>query len=538
MTDTFEDLKLGPELVAGAESIGWDAPSGLQRDAVARIRRGNNVVLHGSAGSGHVGAYGLGVLDRLAQGDDPPTTPAALVLVPDAPTASATAESLARLATPAGLAARAIGPGWIGSAHVLVASAADALTAVRASTLKLDEIIALVVDGADLLADAGQWGAVETLVDSVPGAAQRVVVTGRFDDAIDAFIEGHVRKAMTVPPRTEPAQPGSDAPMIRYAVVAETDKAAAAMALLDALGDSVAVVCRTVDRAADVERTLAARGASGGAGSGDRDLVVLPRAEADQRSIQARVLSYDVPFDTDELTALHGNGGAVVVTPRERSHLLRVAARAGLRLQAVAIPARSQTSVDALRDRLRELAAGDLTPELALLEPLLNDIPAVEVAAAAIRLAWAGGGAIEAGRTGPAQPSSGAAPPPDAGTWVHLFMDIGKRDEVGPGDIVGAITGEAGVSGDRVGKIDIRESHSTVEVATSVAPTVIEALNGRTLKGRSLRVDYDRKSRGDGGSRPDAGSGSGGSGRGGSGRGGPGRSSSGRSGGGRGGRGH
>ena len=57
------------------------------------------------------------------------------------------------------------------------------------------------------------------------------------------------------------------------------------------------------------------------------------------------------------------------------------------------------------------------------------------------------------------------------------------------------------MSGDRVGKIDIRESHSTVEVATEVAGTVIEALNGRTLKGRSLRVDYDRKDRGTGGAR-------------------------------------
>ncbi len=535
MTGTFEDLKLGPELVAGAESMGWDAPSGLQRDAVAKIRRGNNVVLHGSAGSGHVGAYGLGILDRLVQGDETPAAPAALVLVPDARTASATAESLARLAAPAGLAVRALGPGWSGAANVLVASAADALSAVRASTLKLDGILALVVDGADLLADADQWPALETLADSIPGAAQRVVVTGRFDDAIDAFLEGHVRKAMTVPPRTDPSAPGSDPAMIRYAVTAEGDKPDAAVALLGALGSSVAVVCRTVDRAADVERTLAARGVAGGAGrddadgSVDRDLIVLPRAEADQRSIQADVLSYDAPFDADELTALHGKGGAVLVTPRERAHLMRTAARAGLRLQAVATPTPDRTAVDALRDRIRELAQGDLAPELALLEPLLAEIPAAEVAAAAIRLARSGPGVPSAagpaapGAAGPSRPGAGAAPPPDAGTWVHLFMDIGKRDDVGPGDIVGAITGEAGVSGDRVGKIDIRESHSTVEVATAVAATVIEALNGRTLKGRSLRVDYDRKSRGEGGDRSGGGSGRSSAGRSSAGRGGSGR---------------
>ncbi len=497
MTDTFDDLKLVPELVAGAESMGWDAPSGLQRDAMAKIRRGNNVVLHASAGSGHVGAYGLGVLDRLAQAEDL-AAPAALVLVAETHTASAIAGSLAFLAAPIGLAVRALGPGWRDDAHLLVASATQALAAVRGSDLKLDGITALVVDGADLLLDTGQWSALEALADATPGS-QRVVVTGRFDETIDAFIEGHARKAMTVPPRTESGNPPADAPAVRYAVAPETEKAGAAVELLEGLGDGVAVICRTVDRTADTERALAARGVAGP----DRNLLVLPWTEADQRSVQASVLSFDVPFDAHEMRELHGKGGAVLVTARERAHLLRIAARAGIRLQAVATTSPARTEVETLRDRLRELAAGDLTAELALLEPLLRDVPAAEVAAAAIRLARSSAAATGTGAGEATHPprgsgdpaAAGTAPPPTAGTWVHLFMDIGKRDDVGPGDIVGVITGEAGVSGDQVGKIDIRESHTTVEVATSVASTVIEALNGRTLKGRSLRVDYDRKNR-------------------------------------------
>lgn len=309
---------------------------------------------------------------------------------------------------------------------------------------------------------------------------------------------------MTVPPRSEPEQPAADAATVRYAIAPEHQKLDAAVQLLSEMEGSAAVVCRTVDRADTVERALAGRGVLAPEGD-ERRILVLPRTEADQRSVQADVLSYDVPFDADELAALHGKGGAILVTPRERSHLLRSAGRAGLRVQAVAMPTPHRSAADELRDRLRDLARADLTAELALIEPLLDELPAAEVAAAAVRL----------GRTGPAAASApgpvaapgsgsrptGSAPPPSAGTWVHLFMDIGQRDDVGPGDIVGAITGEAGVSGDRVGKIDIRESHSTVEVATEVAGTVIEALNGRTLKGRSLRVDYDRKDRGTGGAR-------------------------------------
>lgn len=510
MMETFDDLKLAPELVAGAETLGWDAPAGLQRDAVAVIRRGNNVVLHGSAGSGAVGAYGLGILDRLIRSDDEPASPAALVLVPDFHTASAVADSLGRLAVATPVAVGAMGPGWAAGAHLLVAAAGTALDAVHASALKLDSLQALVIDGADRLMDTGHRDAAETLIDSVPGDAQRVLVTGRFDDPIDRFIEGHVRRAMTVPPRSQHGDPAASAPTVTYSVVPEGEKLDAAVELLSELDGTVAVVCRTVDRAAETERGLAARGVTDPAGASP-SVVVLPRTEADRRSVQAAVLSFDVPFDAEELEALHGKGGVVLVTPAQREHLLRIARRAGLRVRATAAPVRARTAVDELRDRLRAIARTDLAPELALLAPLLDDLPAPEVAAAALRLGretgsdpggeerfGAGPGAPRGGESGGGTPA-GAAPPPEAGTWVHLFMSVGERDEAGPGDILGAITGEAGVDGDRVGKIDIRESHTTVEVATEVAGRVIEALNGRTLKGRSLRVDYDRKDRGSGG---------------------------------------
>jgi ATP-dependent RNA helicase DbpA len=61
-----------------------------------------------------------------------------------------------------------------------------------------------------------------------------------------------------------------------------------------------------------------------------------------------------------------------------------------------------------------------------------------------------------------------------------------------PGDLLGAVTGEAGVAGDTVGRIDIKESHALIEVHDSVAQKVIKALNGITIRGRSVRADFDR----------------------------------------------
>jgi ATP-dependent RNA helicase DeaD len=97
--------------------------------------------------------------------------------------------------------------------------------------------------------------------------------------------------------------------------------------------------------------------------------------------------------------------------------------------------------------------------------------------------------------------TSGGAPAP----FTRLFVGVGERDGVRAGDLVGAIAGEADIPGSSVGKIDIRDTFSVVEVPADVAQRVIDAVNGTTIKGRSVRVDYDRG--GDRARRPPTGSG-------------------------------
>lgn len=520
MPGTFEELGIAAELVAGAEAIGWAAPSGLQRDAIPVVRRGNNAVLHAASGSGASGAYGLAVLDRLASAaaDE---TPRVLVLVPSLDAASRTADSLARLAAPAGLAVRALAPGWPARpADVLVASGAAAVAAIRDSSLKIDALTALVIDGADQLAATGQWDALETILEAIPAGAQRILVTARFDAVIDVLVERNLRKAMTIPPRpSDQGVGGATTSMARYVVAPDREKTAAVVALVGAAGGTdaaeVALICRTPARAERLAAELAARGVDL---DGSPRVLVLPRFDADRRSTQASVISCDVPFDADSLAELHARGGTVVATPRELTHLRLIASRAGFALEAVKLPvARTADPVEALRDRLRATALSeDLAADLALIEPLLDEFPAPELAAAALHLARSTTAADRAATADPARPAAttgptargAAAAPPPATAWIRLFITAGSRDGLGPGDLVGAITGETGLAGDQVGKIEVRESHSTVEVPSGAAESVIAALNGRSLRGRSIRVDYDRKERaqqkppGRGGSRP------------------------------------
>ncbi|HUE77172.1 MAG TPA: DEAD/DEAH box helicase [Longimicrobiales bacterium] len=521
MAESFEDLGITPELVAGAEDMGWDAPSALQRDAIPVLRRGNNAVLRASTGAGVTGAWGLAVLDRLAGFDDD-ASPLALVLTPSVDEASRAADALARIGATAGVTVRALAPGWTDRpARILVATAPAAIAAVRDSSLKLDALAILVLAGADRIQELDGWGAVETLTESVTGAGQRIVVTGAADRVLQEYLDRHVRKALSMPAR--PAEGGTPdtTGSLRYAVATDTAKLDALVAVLPSAGGTeVAVICRNRDRAEDLAAGLAARGiAVEGVATADAPrILVLSAAEADQRTTRASVVSCDVPFDSDALTALHSGGGTVIVTPSEVPHLRRIAAQAALRLQPMALPDHhAADQAEAARAAVREaVGEADLAAYLSLLRPLLEEHPAAEVAAAALYLArnagaarpgrGAGASAVGSAERGSGQlRSTGSGAPPPSTSYVRLFVSVGSRDDVNPGDLVGAITGEAGVAGETVGRIDIRESHSTVEVASADAARVIEALNGRTLKGRSVRVDYDRKDRpgsgGEGGGR-------------------------------------
>jgi ATP-dependent RNA helicase DeaD len=76
---------------------------------------------------------------------------------------------------------------------------------------------------------------------------------------------------------------------------------------------------------------------------------------------------------------------------------------------------------------------------------------------------------------------------------TRLFVNVGSRDNARPGDLVGAITNQGGITSDDVGKVEVRESHSIVEVSPAVVDGVIERVTGTTIKGRRAVVRRDEQ---------------------------------------------
>ena len=80
------------------------------------------------------------------------------------------------------------------------------------------------------------------------------------------------------------------------------------------------------------------------------------------------------------------------------------------------------------------------------------------------------------------------------GPTVRIFVGAGRRDKVRPNDLVGAVTGETSLRGNQIGRIDVRDKFSLVEVPAGAADEVVAKLRKGSVRGRQVTVRRDRDS--------------------------------------------
>ncbi|MYG81108.1 MAG: hypothetical protein F4187_04770 [Gemmatimonadetes bacterium] len=502
---SFEDLPLGPETVASLAAEGIEVPTPFQAAAIPVIARGNDLLGRAGPGSGTLVAYGAPLLDRLECGAG---SPVCLVICTGSRQATDLARSFARLCEASGARAAALAPSWnLPERADFLFVPADRFSALYDGTVGVANVGAVVLhDGDGVL--RGETDRLETFLRELPRECQRIFCGLPFGPDLRTLARRFTRHAVTIPPggragrRDGGSTDGRPGPQhsLNFVVV-EGDRAEAvlelAVSLLEDPGSvrHVLLHAASADQAADLGDFLAMHGYHSGPpgdvtvpvwlSSGEDEAARTALDSMDDASSVATV-SCSVPGGAPSATLRHlGAGPAwVLIAVRELGHLREVAAGAGLRLKRVrpGRPPRVSASLDELADRLHAVLSGpETTPYYLLVESLLDRFTAAEVAAGSLLLLDRDAAAKKA------PPKEGVPEP-----WSRLFVSAGQQDDIGPRELLGAITSESGIAGNRVGRIDVRERHSLVEVRESAAGKVIAALNGTTLGGRALRVDYDR----------------------------------------------
>jgi hypothetical protein len=452
-----------------------------------------------------------------------------LVLVPDADTALAVAQAVlpagdvAPLLVPVTSAAR--GARLLANPPAAIVGApADIAALLPSGLLKLDQVAQLFVLQADLTLALVDEPSITTLMTELPKEGARTLSMASETDAVTAFAKSYMKRPRRV--GDDVVAEGSAPVNVQYVLVSAGTRTAALRRVLDAVNAVSTIV--VAPEAAQVDEANAALRALGYTGSSD----VQATSGTVETHSALRVL-YDVPATRAALDAAMGGNPVqtiALVTPRQVAHLRSLLTGGSLIYFVLPDTMASAIGRDGARmGELRKiLAEGVSARELAALEPLLDDNDALEIAAAALRLlereretakalrigvttaqpkevkrALAATAAQElesssvsapasyepAAAQAPASAPRSEGPPPE---FQVLWFNIGNDDGATASSFVGAITGESGLDRSVVGTIDMRDSHTLVEVSGAHAEQIVAAMNASTMRNRQVIARIDR----------------------------------------------
>jgi len=465
----LEALHLTPNVAARLALAGWTAEHTPVRAAAPVAARGTNLVVAAPPSPAWAGPALAGLLSRRAA----EAAGLAVVLCP-----SESVEEWARLV--AYLAAdthlrlgAAQTPGRLtrllrsGAVDLVLTSPDNAEELIRHAALKMESVAAVVLVWPERWPDAG---AITRLSADLPAESQRLLITA---DPVTAgpLIERYSWRAPVAD--LLGSIPTGDPPQVRIAPVSWRGRVAALAELVEQLDPESCTVWTADTRDHEAIRsTLAASGMAA-------NVTTAVPASA------SLVLAYDLPAPAALRQLVAVGETVLLVPPGTEAYAGRIAPqRRPVHLMGALDRARSE--LETARREVAGLLQGEQPTEgLLAIAPLLERYEAPAVAGALWQL-WRA-------RPVPAAAAPVARPP----SGVRLWIGAGKRDEVGQGDVMGALTRYAAVARDAIGKIEIRESFTLVELASGVdAEAVAEKVTGRSIGKRRLvaRVDRGRAS--------------------------------------------
>ncbi|NOT11283.1 MAG: ATP-dependent RNA helicase DbpA [Methylococcaceae bacterium] len=454
-TAEFSSLPIKPALLENIKSIGYNHLTPIQAESLPPILEGKDVIAQAKTGSGKTACFGIGLLSRLevnrfsVQG---------MVVCPTRELADQVCKEIRKLArftqnikvlalcggVPFGPQADSLEHG----VHIVVGTPGRLQEHLRKRSLRLNQLKILVLDEADRMLDMGFEEAVSDVISYAPTHRQTLLFSATFADPIRELSKKFQYKPVTV----SVEERHQDIAIEQRFFQIEKGRRTNALGYLLAFyrPESTVIFCNTKKDCHAIANELDSSGFSvqalhGDLEQNDRDQVLVRFANKscsilvatdvaarglDIKELQA-VINYELPWD-----------------PEVYVHRIGRTGRAGKKGFALSLCTQQElTRVKAIEDyqngpvKWDEVAPFQMAGEHRLDPPMIT--------------LWIGGG---------------------------------RKDKVRPGDILGALTGDDGIAGTQVGKIDIFDHHAYVAIKRDSVNSALTCLRNGKIKGRSFTV--------------------------------------------------
>ena len=545
----FASFGLPANLLEALERCGYQEPSPIQAAAIPELMLGRDLLGQAQTGTGKTAAFALPLLARL---DIEARHPQVLVLAPTRELAIQVSEAFQRYAscTP-GVHVLALYGGTDfrdqiqklrRGVQVIVGTPGRVMDHMRQGTLDVSKLETLVLDEADEMLRMGFIDDVQWVLEQLPTKRQVVLFSATMPNEIRRICQQHQKQPAEITIRTRQADAGRIRQ--RFISVPHHQKLPALQRVLEAHGrGGVIIFARTKAVTVVVAEALEASGTACAVLNGDipqslreRTIERLKDGKVDvlvATDVAARgldveriglVVNYDVPFDSEAYVHRIGRTGRagregdaiLFLSPRERRLLYGLERAVGCAIEPMEVPSDAeinQQRLDQLQEKLTclltEPVASERQQEVALMAEIIQrlsretEATPEQLALAALRLSQGDQpllvvpqvqnsvtrmGRNERPERGERRGPGGRGSDSPESHMERFRVEVGWRDRIKPGNIVGAIANEAGLNGRSIGRIQIFDTHSTVDLPKGMPEDVFQGLRQLRVMNKSLQI--------------------------------------------------
>lgn len=550
-TIRFDELMLDDRLLRAVTDMGFEEPSPIQAQAIPLQMEGLDIIGQAQTGTGKTAAFGIPLLQKIDPRSKKlqaialcPTRELAIQVADEIRKLSKYMHGIKILPIYGGQDIVRQIRGLKEGTQIVIGTPGRVMDHMRRGTIKFDRVHTVILDEADEMLNMGFLEDMETILSQLPEERQTVMFSATMPGAIaqiakkfqkDPKIVKVVKKELTVPKVTQ-----------YYYEVKPKNKVEVMCRLLDMYAPKLSVVfCNTKKQVDELVQALQGRGYFAEGLHGDlkqvqRDRVmkgfrtgrteILVATDVAARGIDVddveAVFNFDIPQDDEYYVHRIGRTGragregrAFSLAVGSEVYKLRDIQRF-CKTRIVPQPIPSLNDVTAIKaekilDQVQELIReGELDKMARIVEKrlLAEDYTSLELAAAFLKMTMGddyediaeeayplrdledlgsrrSNGRGNGRRRGRRDDDEYVDRRTARNGMTRLFINLGKNQNVKPGDILGAIAGESGMPGRLVGSIDMYDKYTFVEVPRDQADIVLNAMNHVKIKGRNVRME-------------------------------------------------
>ena len=524
-TVLFEDLDLNPQILRAIKEMGFEEATPIQAQSIPAVMSGRDVIGQAQTGTGKTASFGIPLLHKV---DPKLKKTQALILCPTRELAIQVSNELHNLAKYThGIKILPIYGGQEigkqirslkGGVQIIVGTPGRVMDHLRRKTIRCDHIHTIILDEADEMLNMGFREDIEFVLSGVPEERQTVLfsatmpkpimeITKKFQN--NAKVIKVTKKELTVPNIEQ-----------YYYDVKPKKKEEVLSRLLDIYSPRLSVVfCNTKKQVDLLVNALLGRGYFAAGLHGDmkqeqRDRVmqgfrtgkteILVATDVAARGIDVdeveAVFNYDLPQDDEYYVHRIGRTGRAgregrafsFVSGKEVYKLKEIQRYCKTKIYAQKVPSLNDVAntkmENILDDVERVIEQEDLDMMINAIEERVNnsEFTAMDMAAAFLKICC---GMTEDNKTTKENDWEFGDTGAGEDGMVRLFINIGKKQRVRPGDILGAIAGESGMDGKLIGTIDMYDKYTFVEVPREYAREVLNAMKNVKIKGKTVAVE-------------------------------------------------